>query len=93
MTCTMVHVMAVAALPVQCPTGDDSIEELPHDVDVAVVLVGVVEAHDVGVGRQVPHNLNLPAHVLDEPQPGIVSSWRWTCRRGAPPWPCWCKGR
>lgn len=52
-------------------SGHDAVEELAalaelHDeVHGIVVLVGVPEGDDVGVGREVAHDLDLAAHVLD----------------------------
>lgn len=50
--------------------GDDTIEELPagaefHDkVDGKPVLVGALKLDNVGLPRQMLHDLNLPLHVL-----------------------------
>ncbi|CAA0822938.1 Unknown protein [Striga hermonthica] len=49
----------------------DAVEELPtgaelHDeVDRVLVLVGPLELDDVGLAREVVHDLDLTAHVLD----------------------------
>ncbi|CAA6667323.1 unnamed protein product [Spirodela intermedia] len=50
---------------------DDAVEEFPslaqlhYEVNSAVVLVRILEAYDVGVARQMPHDVHLPPHIFD----------------------------
>lgn len=52
-------------------TRDDAIEELStfaklhNEMNGIVVLIGVLQGDDIGMLRQVAHDLNLPPHILD----------------------------